>query len=515
MEAGSPAETAWTGKYEVLRPLAFGGMAELHLVRACDPERLVVVKRLRRELAIDPEFIRMFLDEARIASTLHHPNIVEVHEIGENAGQCYIAMEHLHGHDLRDVMARRQPLRLEQALSIARSVAVGLHYTHERTDAEGTLLGIVHRDVSPHNVFLTYDGGVKIVDFGIAKASTQLSRTRTGVLKGKIAYMSPEQAMGQRLDRRSDVFGIGILLWEMTTGRWLYHRRSELDTLNAVASERPQRPSRVVSRYPRDLERLVMKTLARSREERWAKASELIDAIDEIARRRRYSLGPEVVSELMATAFPGELGAWRAAHAIGVSLGDHLVAQGEAAVRRSDDDDELPEVALGTPPPGQRLALRRRLWPALGVAAAGTIAAIWIASATRRDRAPSIAPGSTPAPATPVPAVTRVPPPPAASSLAAPAASSPAVPIALPGTASSAAAASAPVSRSAVQTPPAEPAPARTGPVNRSPGAEPAKVRAAATARPGAAAAPAAGSAAPPKAKPARKPTIEELDRLP
>jgi eukaryotic-like serine/threonine-protein kinase len=243
-------------------------MAELHLMRSYDAEhreRLVVVKRLHPQLAIDPEFVRMFLDEARIASTLHHANVVQVYEIGEHAEPYYIAMEHLHGHDLRDTMARLTGRRVRvgfaQALSIARAVASGLHYTHERTDAAGKLLGIVHRDVSPHNVLLTYSGGVKIVDFGIAKASSQLSRTRTGVLKGKVAYMSPEQAMGEPLDRRSDVFCIGILLWEMTTGRWLYRRRTELDTLNAVVDNRPPRPSRVVSEYPRDLEKLVMKTL--------------------------------------------------------------------------------------------------------------------------------------------------------------------------------------------------------------------------------------------------------------
>src|SRR6185295_19945903 len=195
MEGGCPVETTRTGKYEVLRPLASGGMAELHLVRAHDPEhagRLMVVKRLHPRLAIQPEFVRMFLDEARIASTLQHPNIVEVYESGDDAGQYYIAMEYLHGHDLRDAMGqmnrRRVPIPIDQALSIARSVAAGLHYTHEHTDADGKLLGIVHRDVSPHNVLLTYDGNVKIVDFGVAKARIQLSRTRTGVLKGKVAY---------------------------------------------------------------------------------------------------------------------------------------------------------------------------------------------------------------------------------------------------------------------------------------------------------------------------------------
>jgi len=428
MEAGSRTETAWTAKYELLCPLAAGGMAELHLVRAHDPERgerLAVIKRLRRELAVDPLYVRMFLDEARLASTLRHPNVVEVFEVGQDGEQCYIAMEHLHGHDLRDLMARvtgrGQRLRFEQALTIARSVATGLHYTHERIGADGQPLNIVHRDVSPHNVFLTYGGNVKIVDFGVAKASTQLSRTRTGVLKGKVAYMSPEQASGQPLDRRSDVFCIGILLWEMTTGRWLYRKSTELDMLNAVAGERPPRPSRLVSGYPRDLEKIVMKTLARSRDERWATAGELADAIDELARRRQWSLGPGVVGELVAREFSEEVAAWQAAQSSGTSLGDHLVAQRECAVVPASDDDTVSEVptAIGTPRPGERAGLRRPwlreraarrrplrkrtvlrrwLWPVLGVAAVASIAAAWTVTAERSATAPVPAGSSAAAP---------------------------------------------------------------------------------------------------------------------
>jgi eukaryotic-like serine/threonine-protein kinase len=404
MLAGSQFETARTDKYVVLRPLAVGGMAELFLARergAKHPERLVVVKRLHRRLAIDGEFVQMFLNEARIGSTLHHPNVVEVYEIGEDAEQCYIAMEHLHGHDLRDTLVRMAvwdvPVRLEQALAITRSVAAGLHYTHERTGADGQLLGIVHRDVSPHNVFLTYDGSVKVVDFGIAKESRQSSRTRTGTLKGKAAYMAPEHAMGQPLDRRSDVFCIGILLWEMTTGRSLYRRRSELATLKAVTEIDAPRPSRMISDYPRDLEKLVMKTLARSPDHRWATAGELIEAIDEIARRRRYTLGPETISKLMATAFVEELAAWQAAKAAGTSLGDHLVAQGDPpALTDADEDQEmLPLTVLGTPRP-RKPALRRR-WPVLGVVMATAIAGGVGAKALLGPRAPS--PPSPPPPA--------------------------------------------------------------------------------------------------------------------
>ncbi|HEX7842716.1 MAG TPA: protein kinase, partial [Kofleriaceae bacterium] len=409
-------------------------MAELHLVRPSDPadrDKLVVVKRLHPQLAIDPLFVRMFIDEARIASTLHHPNVVEVYEVGDHAGQYYIAMEHLHGKDLRHTMVRLMDrhavMRLDQALSIARYVATGLHYTHERTGADGALLGIVHRDVSPHNVLLTYEGGVKIVDFGVAKARIQLSRTRTGVVKGKLAYMSPEQAAGRPLDRRSDVFCIGVLLWEMTTGRWLYRRQAELDMLNAVAHSAPPRPSRLVDGYPRDLEKVVMKTLARSPDDRWSTAGELIAAIDEVARRRRLGLGAEPVRALMATAFAEELAAWRRAQALGVSLGDHLVAEGARLPAPSevdtklDDEDLLPEVpAIGTR--SDELVSRRRrwLWPVLGATVAAGIAAIGIVSATRSDPEPRTVPAAHPMPQPvapgPGPTAPAVPQPPLAAS---------------------------------------------------------------------------------------------------
>jgi serine/threonine-protein kinase len=321
-------------------------MAEVFLARARDSEQLAVIKRLRAQLAVEPEFVRMFLAEGRLALTLRHPNVVEVFDVGESGddiGQFYIAMEYLHGHDLRETVSRlierRGTVRLDQALSVARAVAAGLHYTHEHAGADGQKLGIVHRDVSPHNVLLTFDGRVKLVDFGIAKTNSPQAHTRTGVLKGKAAYMAPEQAMGLHLDRRSDVFCLGILMWEMTTGMRLFRRRTELDTLNAVAHAQPPRPSRVVARYPRDLESLVMKTLAHEPEDRWATAADLIDAIDELARRRKVELGTEPVRALACGAFAEELAAWRAVQAFGISLGDHLVARNDREATRPNDTD--------------------------------------------------------------------------------------------------------------------------------------------------------------------------------
>ncbi|HMG24869.1 MAG TPA: protein kinase [Kofleriaceae bacterium] len=324
-------ETACSNKFVILRSLAMGGMAEILLARVREPakpERLVVLKRMHRQLAVDREYVKMFVDEARLAITLRHPNVVEVYESGEDDGQYYIAMEYLHGHDLRRVLSqmakRRVPMRLANALSIARAVCRGLDYTHERTDVNGEQLGIVHRDVSPHNVLVTYGGRVKLVDFGIAKTTIQLARTRTGILKGKVAYMSPEQALGETLDRRSDVFCIGILLWEMTTGHWLYRRKSELETLKAVVEHDAPLPSLKVSGYPRELEQIVMKTLARGREDRFQSAGELGEALSAFAKQRRLDLRPAALSQLMSATFNEDVEAWHAARSSGMSLGDHL-----------------------------------------------------------------------------------------------------------------------------------------------------------------------------------------------
>ena len=346
------AETACADKFVVLRPLAMGGMAEILLARVngASPERLVVLKRLHRQLAVDRDHIAMFMDEARLATTLRHPNVVEVYEFGEEHGQYYIVMEYLHGHDLRRVlseMARRAvSIRLSHALAIINGVCRGLDYTHERTRADGELLGIVHRDVSPHNVHLTFNGKVKLLDFGIAKTTIQLARTRTGILKGKVAYMSPEQAMGEDLDRRSDVFSIGILLWEMTTGQWLYRRKSELEALKAVAESDAPLPSRVHPGYPRDLEQIVMKTLARKREDRWATAGELADALGEFTARHRINLVPATLGGMMQSLFSEEVAAWQDARRAGATLGDHLVHELEREEAKDGDSSGGRAIAL-------------------------------------------------------------------------------------------------------------------------------------------------------------------------
>ena len=274
-------------------------MAELYLARANGIEgfeKLVVLKRILPQLANDRGFVKMFLDEARIAATLQNSNIVQVYDIGEAEGGYFFAMEYLRGSDLHGIMraafASGRGLPLEHTLSIILGVCSGLHYAHDKLDGDGRPLGIVHRDVSPHNVFVTYDGGVKILDFGIAKAAHRLSETRQGTLKGKLQYMSPEQCQCEPLDRRSDVFAIAILLWELSVGQRLYDGKSELAIMKSIVEHDATRPSELSPNYPPELERIVRKGLARRPADRFQSAEELQLALEAFAREHRLALSP-------------------------------------------------------------------------------------------------------------------------------------------------------------------------------------------------------------------------------
>ncbi|MCA1663314.1 MAG: serine/threonine protein kinase, partial [Myxococcales bacterium] len=317
------AERERFGKYEILRRIAVGGMAEIYLARALGLEgfeKLVVLKRILPQYADNEEFVQMFLDEARVAATLHHSNVVQVYDIGAVDGQYFLSMEFLHGQDGRVLMkacaTRRTPLPLGNALAIGIGVLAGLHYAHERV-VDGRPLDLVHRDVSPQNVFITYDGGVKLLDFGIARASSRLTETRGGTLKGKISYMSPEQCAGHPLDRRSDVFAAAIILWEMTVGQRLFSGSSDFEILRKVKEEDAQRPSSVVSDYPRALEEIVMKGLARDREQRYATAEEMQVDLETFARDRKLALSAVPLGRFVRELFKSDLEAWHAAERAG------------------------------------------------------------------------------------------------------------------------------------------------------------------------------------------------------
>ena len=218
------------GKYQILDRIAFGGMAELFRARIQGDQgfqKLVAVKKMHAHFAIEPEVVEAFIEEAKLAAFLQHANIVQIYDFGCRDDAYFIVMEYLQGKDLRTLTtaleARQRPLGFENSLAVAASVCAGLEYAHRLSDMAGQPLHIVHRDISPQNIFVTYAGQVKILDFGIAKATDRGDITEAGVLKGKVAYMSPEQAQGKIIDHRSDIFAVGIILYELLTGRRLYH----------------------------------------------------------------------------------------------------------------------------------------------------------------------------------------------------------------------------------------------------------------------------------------------------
>jgi len=276
------------GSYQLVEKLAVGGMAQLFLARRVKPkgqERTVVLKRILPHLAEDTAFVTMFLDEARIAARLHHPNVIEILDLGAEGDSYFIAMEYIHGEDLRRISKRgiEQGRRMPPAL-VCRVVAQacrGLDYAHRRTDQTGKPLRIVHRDVSPQNILVGFDGHVKVVDFGIAKAVDKATVTASGVIKGKHAYMSPEQALGREIDHRTDVFALGIVLYETLTATRLFRRATDLQTLKAVSECKVDPPSRVFPGVPAQLDPILMKALTKDLNARYQRASELADALEQ------------------------------------------------------------------------------------------------------------------------------------------------------------------------------------------------------------------------------------------
>ena len=301
------------GKYQLLKKLATGGMAEVWLARQMGIEgfqKNLVVKRILPHLAEDREFVEMFRNEALIAARFNHPNIAQVYEFGEANGTYYIAMEFIHGEDLGRVMRKAastgqwvaQPL----AIRIVAAACEGLYYAHSRTDEAGRPLRVVHRDISPQNILISFDGSVKLVDFGIAKAADQASLTKSGAIKGKFAYMAPEQAVGKPLDGRADIFAIGLVLYELITGVRPLKRDSELATLQAAMECAIDPPSRVAD-IPKEWDPVVMRAVAKNADDRYSSARQFARALEDILVGQRLVVGSEQISELMETLFADRL----------------------------------------------------------------------------------------------------------------------------------------------------------------------------------------------------------------
>jgi serine/threonine-protein kinase len=333
------------GKYTLIRKLASGGMAEIFLAihrSVAGFEKLIVIKRILPAMNQDRQFIDMLLHEARVAATLSHPNIVQIFDVGQVEGTYYIAMEHVHGEDLRSIvrqMKRRGLVEfpIEHALAIVLGTCSGLAYAHEKRELDGSPLNIVHRDISPQNIVVTFTGDVKIVDFGIAKSDSKTTNeTKSGKLKGKIPYMSPEQARGDRIDWRSDVFSTAVLLFELTTGKRLFKGQSEYETLKLICERDYPSPSQVVGAYPPELEQIVMRGLAKNREERWQSAREMQGGIEEFVRRNQLKVSQIALQGFMQDLFADKLAAQKEALLHGKQLADIIEMQ-----RAADSSQEF------------------------------------------------------------------------------------------------------------------------------------------------------------------------------
>lgn len=305
-----PAPHGSLGKYHVFATLGRGGMADVYLAVARGPvgfNKLVVIKRLRPQLAEEPAFRDMFLDEARLAARLSHPNIVNTFEVGEESGAHFIAMEYLEGQALnkviREAIRMNVPISPSIAARILADMLLGLSYAHNVTDYDGSPLGIIHRDVSPHNIFVTYDGSVKVVDFGIAKAASTTTETEVGVLKGKVAYMAPEHATGTRIDARADVFASGIVLWELLTRQRLFPGENAAVTIHRLMSQPIAPPRSHDPRIPRELEQIVMRALEKDPAARYQSAADMRAALEAFIARSGEPVRQEDVGALLQHLF--------------------------------------------------------------------------------------------------------------------------------------------------------------------------------------------------------------------
>lgn len=304
MEVGSAASS-----YEILAKLAEGGMAEIFLARnktGAGVERLVVLKRVLREVAQDPQLVELFVAEARLAAQLQHPNVVQVYDVGKLGASYFISMEYVHGETVRDLLlaARHHGMNLPIAavMTIAAGAAAGLQHAHERRGVNGKLLNIVHADISPSNLMITREGIVKIVDFGIAKAEHHQHDVERSV-QGKLCYMSPEQVRSRPLDKRSDLFSLGIVLWELLTLRGLFRGESDFNVMDAIINTPPPPPSKLRPDVPREIDELVLKLLAKDPAQRFQSSAELVDAIEIAAVRLTMLLSTASVGRQMRELF--------------------------------------------------------------------------------------------------------------------------------------------------------------------------------------------------------------------
>ncbi|HWB75374.1 MAG TPA: serine/threonine-protein kinase [Nannocystaceae bacterium] len=294
------------GRYVVVERIGAGGMAELYLARVDGPPRFakaVALKLLHPHMADDPELVRMLEKEARIAATLDHPGIVQVIDVDTASAERFVVLEYVHGRDLRKVIAQGGALPLGAALRVVVDIARALHFVHGKKDAGGRALGLVHRDVSPSNVLVSFEGAVKLADFGIAKISEQTVQTSTGTLKGKFGYMSPEQYLQEPVDAKTDVFALGIVLYEASTGRRAFFGEKTVTIMNRVLAGDYIAPGEIVAGYPEELAQIVADALAIDPCARTPSTAVLADAVEAFAARAGIDMRTEVLATHMRSVF--------------------------------------------------------------------------------------------------------------------------------------------------------------------------------------------------------------------
>ena len=351
------------GKYTLIRKLALGGMAELFLAlqrSMAGFEKLIVVKRILPHLAKDRAFIDLLLAEARIAATLNHPNVAHIYDVGEVDGQFYIAMEHIHGEDLRSIVRQMKKVGetafpLEHAIAIVLGCASGLSFAHERTSLDGEAMNIVHRDVSPQNILVTFTGDVKLVDFGIAKAGRgQMEDTGSGQLKGKVPYMSPEQAQGLPLDGRSDVFSLGIMLFELCTGKRLFRGVNEMETLKMIVESEYPKPRALNPNLSPKLEEIILRSLEKDTAKRYQSGRDMQADLEDYVRTEQLKVSALSLGAWMQHLFAEKLASQKQMLAEGKQLAEVIAAQSAA------DDEAAAREALtksGVRRPASRVPL--------------------------------------------------------------------------------------------------------------------------------------------------------------
>ena len=336
------------GRYQILKQLATGDVADVLLARATGLEgfaRHVVIKCIRPELATEQRLVESFLEEARIAAALHHQNVVQVHDIGEQDGRYFFAMEYVHGEEVRQLIAkmreRGEQVPLGHLIAIITATAAGLHHAHEQRNQAGEPLGLVHRDVCPANILLGYDGSVKLVDFGMAKAALRSQKTASGSLKGKASYMSPEQCMGKVVDRRTDTFALGIVLYELATSQRLFKAANEFLTMSAIVEGSVPPPSTYRPDLPPALDEIVLRSLAREPEARYQTAEDLRAALERFAIEHELRASNKALADYLTQLFGNRLEPWHADSEVRAAADNFDNTSGKGLVAAPEADGNL------------------------------------------------------------------------------------------------------------------------------------------------------------------------------